>query len=65
MSEKEFKSYREHHKFRDKVLAEYEKDILEIYKKNEFKRLNMSAVYDLWRSDMENFPALKKPCGTI
>jgi len=46
MDEKEFKSYRKHHQFRDKVLDEYEKDILEIYKKNEFKRLNMSSVYD-------------------
>ncbi len=34
MSEKEFKFYRKHHQFRDKVLDEYEKDILEIYKKN-------------------------------
>jgi len=27
-------------------MSEYESDILEVYEKNEFKRLNMSAVYD-------------------
>jgi len=32
--------------FRDKVLEEYEKDILKVYKMNEFQKLNMSAVYD-------------------
>ena len=46
MDEREFKTYRREHMFRDKVLEEYEKDILEVYKMNEFHRLNMSAVYD-------------------
>ena len=46
MDEAEFRSYRQQHMFRDKVLEEYEKDILEVYEKNEWKKLNMSAVYD-------------------
>ncbi len=46
MDERDFKTYRQEHMFRDKVMAEYESDILEVYEKNEFKRLNMSAVYD-------------------
>jgi transposase len=46
MDERDFKSYRQQHMFREKLLEEYEKDILEVYKKNEFKQLNMSSVYD-------------------
>ncbi len=46
LDEKDFKVYRQHHMFRDKVLERYEKDILEVYEKNEFAKLNMSSVYD-------------------
>ena len=46
MDEREFKSYRQRHMFREKLLEEYEENILEVYEINEFKRLNMSAVYD-------------------
>ena len=46
MEERDFRSYRQQHMFRDKRLEAYEKDILEVYETNEFKRLNMSAVYD-------------------
>ena len=46
MDEREFKSYRREHMFRDKVLEGYEQDILEVYEKNEFQKLNMSSVYD-------------------
>jgi len=46
MDGREFKTYQREHMFRDKVLEEYEKDILEVYKMNEFQRLNVSAVYD-------------------
>lgn len=46
MDEQEFKSYRQQHMFRDKTFEEYEADILEVYAINEFKRLNMSSVYD-------------------
>jgi hypothetical protein len=46
MTEKDFNRYRQQHMYRDKVLEAYEKDILEVYEENEFKRLNMSAVYD-------------------
>jgi len=46
MDEKEFRMYQQKQMFRDKVLQEHEKDILQVYEKNEFKKLNMSAVYD-------------------
>jgi transposase len=57
MDEKDFKYYRQQHMFRDKVLEEYEKDILEVYEKNEFKRLNMSAVYDYLEERYDKLPA--------
>jgi len=60
MVEKEFKSYRKYHQFRDKVLDDYEKDILEIYKKNEFKRLNMSSVYDFLEERYGKIPSTEK-----
>ena len=46
MDGKEFKAYQRKHMFRDRVFEEYGKDILEVYKMNEFAKLNMSAVYD-------------------
>jgi len=46
MDGRQFKAYRKKHMFRDKVFEEYEKDILKVYKMNEFQRINMSAVYD-------------------
>jgi len=46
MDERDYRAYRQQHMFRDKALEEYEKDILQIYEKNEFKKLNMSSVYD-------------------
>jgi len=46
MSEMDFRLYRQDQMYRNKVLEGYEDKILEIYEKNEFKRLNMSSVYD-------------------
>jgi len=46
MDGREFKTYQREHMFRDKAFEEYEKDILKVYKMNEFRRLNMGAVYD-------------------
>ena len=46
MDEGGFRAYQREHMFRDKVFEEYEKDILKVYKINEFQKLNMSAVYD-------------------
>ena len=46
MDERDFRCYRQQHMFRDRVLEAYEEDILEVYEKNEFAKLNMSSVYD-------------------
>ena len=48
MDEEDFRFYQQQHMYRDKLLDIYEQDILEVYEKNEFKRLNMSAVYDYY-----------------
>ena len=46
MGEDAFRLYQQQHMYRDKALDVYEKDILGVYEQNEFKKLNMSAVYD-------------------
>jgi hypothetical protein len=57
MDERDFRCYRQQHMFRDKVLEAYEGDILEVYERNEFKRLNMSAVYDYLEERYGKLPA--------
>jgi len=56
MDERGFRSFRQQHMFRDKMLEEYEKDILEVYEKNEFRKLNMSSVYDYLEERYGAFP---------
>ena len=56
MDEREFKLYQQQQMFRYKVLAEYEQEILEIYERNEFKRLNMSSVYDYLEEKYRSLP---------
>jgi len=60
MSEDEYRFYQESHMYRDKVLEGYEKDILEVYEKNEFKKLNMSAVYDYLEEKYGSLPCHEK-----
>lgn len=57
MDEMDFKTYRQEHMFRDKVMSEYESDILEVYEKNEFAKLNMSSVYDYLEERCGELPA--------
>lgn len=60
MEEKDFKLYQQQHMYRDKSLDGYEKDILEVYEQNEFKRLNMSAVYDYLEEKHGSLPCNEK-----
>ena len=46
MDEDKYRSYFSGHMFKDKMLLKYEREILEVYEQNEFKRLNMSSMYD-------------------
>jgi len=57
LDEKGFRSYRREHMFRDKALEDYEKDILEVYEKNEFAKLNISSVYDYLEERRGELPA--------
>ena len=46
MSEAEYQGYAQKHMYRDKAFDEYSESILEVYRENDFKRLEMSAVFD-------------------
>ena len=46
MGEEKFKAYKQEHMFRDRIFEKYEDDILEIYSKNDYRKLYMSSVYD-------------------
>jgi len=46
MNEEEFQVYLGSQMFREKGFSDYEKAILEVYKKNGNRKLNMAAVYD-------------------
>jgi len=61
MDEADFRYYRREHLFRDKMLEEYEKDILEVYEKNEFRNLNMSSVYDYLEERHGALPGNEQP----
>ena len=60
MEEEEFQAYRKAHMFRDKVFAEYKEDIVEVYEKNEFKKLNMTSVYDFLEEKYGQLPWAEK-----
>ena len=46
MQEEEYKTYQKELLYRDKELNKYLSDILEIYKINEYRKLNVAAIYD-------------------
>lgn len=46
MSEAEYRAYAQQHMYRDKAFDKYRADILEVYRENDFKKLEMSAVFD-------------------
>jgi len=60
MEEEEFRAYRKDHMFRDKVFAEYEGDIVEVYEQNEFAKLNMTSVYDFLEEKHGQLPWAEK-----
>jgi transposase len=46
MSEADYREYSQKHMYRDKAFDKYRANILEVYRKNENKKLEMSAVFD-------------------
>ena len=60
MDEDDFRVYRTEHLFRDRSFAEYGRDILEVYAKNNFRKLNMSSVYDYLEERYGELPGNEK-----
>lgn len=60
MDEDDFRAYRIEQLFRDRAFAEYERDILEVYAKNNFRKLNMSSVYDYLEERYGELPGNEK-----
>ena len=60
MSEQEYREYAQVHRYRDKTFDRYVKDILEVYKRNGFQRLTMSAVYDCLEEEHGRLPGTEK-----
>ena len=60
MGEEQFKGYKQEHMFRDKIFEKYEDDILEIYSKNDCRKLYMSSVYDFLEEKYNVLPGTEK-----
>jgi len=60
MDEEDFRVYRREHLFRDRSFTEYGRDILEVYAKNDFRKLNMSSVYDYLEERYGELPGNEK-----
>jgi len=56
MDEEEFREYRADHLFRERAFSEYGEDIWDVYAKNDFRKLNMSSVYDYLEERYGNLP---------
>ena len=56
MEEEDFREYRADHLFRERAFSEYGEDIWEVYAKNNFRKLNMSSVYDYLEERYGNLP---------
>ena len=60
MNEDDFREYRTDHLFRDRSFEEYKMGILEVYAKNDFRKLNMSSVYDYLEERYGDLPGNEK-----
>lgn len=46
MTEKDYRTYRRQRQFREKSFEDYERELLDVYGRNDHHRLNMASVYD-------------------
>ena len=60
MSEMEFQEYQSNMRYRDKKLDSYKECILEIYRENAFRKLNMTSVYDCLEERHGNLQCTEK-----
>jgi hypothetical protein len=57
MEEEGFRAYRQEHLYRDKLFDGYRGEILEVYKANGFRKLQVSSVYDYLEEKYGVLPA--------
>jgi len=57
MEEEDYRAYRQEHLFRDKAFDAFRREILEVYKANEFQKLQVSSVYDYLEEKYGALPA--------
>jgi len=60
MSEEEYRAYALEHMYRDKGFNRYRNEILEVYERNGYRRLLMSAVYDYLEERCGELPGGEK-----
>ena len=60
MSEKEYSRYIEKVRYRTKVFEPYQFHILEVYKVNDFQKLEKSVVYDYIEEKLESLPGTER-----
>lgn len=60
MSEKEYRGYAIKHMYRDKSFDQYREEILEVYRRNGYRRLPVSAVYDYFEERYGSLPGGEK-----
>ena len=60
MEGSDFRDYQNKHLYRDKKLKPYEEDILEIYRENGFRKLNMASVFDYLEEMHTELPCSEK-----
>ena len=60
MSEQDYQGYEQVHRYRGKVFDRYRDGILEVYERNGFEKLPMSAVYDYLEELHGALPATEK-----
>jgi transposase len=57
MEEEEYRAYRREHLFRDKAFDAYRREILEVYEANDFRKLQVSSMYDYLEERYGALPA--------
>lgn len=60
MSEEEYRAYALEHMYRDKGFNRYRNEVLEVYERNGYRRLLMSAVYDYLEERSGELPGGEK-----
>ena len=60
MAENEFREYQKSILIKEKIFNHFDEDIFEVYENNDFKKLNMSAVYDFLEEKHGELPGTEK-----